>query len=187
MTIANAATDEKYNDLVAAFAPIRYQPTVGSSGPAAGVHRWARLAAADTTIVSLTGDPGFRERLTGDTDREMFLRLVEQWRAERIGATSSMAEIISCPSYLRIIGMGLRALPFIMEQLERDGDEPDHWCAALEAITGEDPVPDDAHGDTVRIAQAWIAWNRARVVWSSPTSTTQTIESPATRLFATTV
>ena len=186
MSIATTATVDEYDELMDSLAPIRYAPLVGSSAPEAGVRRWTRHLAADTTIISFLGEFDFRPGLTSEQDTEMFLRLFEQWHVERIGAASSMAEIIACPSYLRIISMGWRALPLIIEQLEREGDEPDHWCAALEAVTGEDPVPEDAHGDTVRIAQAWIAWNRTRVAWSFPTSTTPTIESPAIRLAATT-
>ena len=112
--------------------------------------------------------------------KETFHQLVEQWRKERPAASSSIAEIIACPSYLRIIGMGRRALPLIIEQLEHEGSEPDHWCAALEAVTGEDPVPEEAQGDNVRIAQAWIAWVRTtRAVWTFQTSTKPTFESLA--------
>ena len=88
-----------------------------------------------------------------------FHHLVEQWHEQRAETSSSMSEIIACPAYLRIIAMGRRALPLIIEQLRSEGDDPDHWCAALEAIAGENPVPEDAHGDTVRIAQAWIEWS----------------------------
>lgn len=95
--------------------------------------------------------------------KEIFLRLVDQWRKERPAASSSIAEIIACPSYLRIIGMGPKVMPLIIEQMEREGDDPDHWCAALEAVTGEDPVPEEAQGDNVGIAQAWIAWHKTRV------------------------
>ena len=95
-------------------------------------------------------------------DRELFSALVTRWRQERPRFSSSLAEIIACPSYLRIIAMGRKALPLIMERLEREGDEPDHWCAALEAITGEDPVPEESVGDTVGIAKAWLAWNKTR-------------------------
>jgi hypothetical protein len=196
MSIENATTDAEYEDLVASLAPMRRQWPVGSSAIAPRIQQWIRSTDADAdtdidtdvtiTMVSLAVDREFRERAAGGQDKEMFLRLIEQWRAERAGAVSSMAEIIACPSYLRIIGMGWRVLPLIIEQLEREGDEPDHWCAALEAVTGEDPVPEDAYGDTVRIAQAWIAWNETRIAWSFRTSTTRTIESPATGLIATT-
>lgn len=185
MTMATATTD-RFEELVPAASPVWYQTIVGSSG-AEAFQRWRNPVPTDTTSGSFAVDLGIRQLSICDQDRELFLRLVEQWHVERVGAASSMAEMIACPSYLRIIGMGLRALPLIMEHLEREGDEPDHWCAALEAITGENPVREDAHGDTVRIADAWIEWNQARVAWSFPASTTRTIESPATRVFATTV
>ena len=186
MSAQNATTDEKYEDLVASLALIEYRQAIGGTEDSPRVQRWIRPADADTTIISFTVDLDLMQSPASYPDREMFLWLVEQWRTERPAAASSIAEIIACPSYLRIIGMGWRALPLIIEQLEREGNEPDHWCAALEAVTGEDPVPEDAQGDSVRIAQAWLAWNRTRVAWPFQTSTTPTIESPATRLLATT-
>ena len=87
----------------------------------------------------------------------LFATLVDQWHQER-GAISSFSEMILCPSYQRIIGMGAEALPLILAQMRREGNDPDHWSAALEAITGADPVPEEACGDTVKIAEAWFVW-----------------------------
>ena len=95
-------------------------------------------------------------------EESLFTRLVEQWHVER-GITSSLSDMIVCPSYLRIIAIGERALPLILNQLRREGDDPDHWFAALEAITGEDPVPENAYGDTVTIAKAWLLWAEENV------------------------
>ena len=86
-----------------------------------------------------------------------FSRLVEKWHEEK-GVTSSVTEIISCPAHLAIIGMGEKALPLIFSQIEREGDDPDYWFAALEAITGDDPVLEEDYGDTVRMGQAWLSW-----------------------------
>ena len=86
-----------------------------------------------------------------------FSRLVELWREEK-GIVSSISEMVSCPSYLAIIGMGEKALPLILSQIERERDDPDYWFAALEAITGYDPVLEEDYGDTVRMAQAWLSW-----------------------------
>ena len=97
-------------------------------------------------------------------DEAAFVRKVEQWHAER-GITSSLSEITACTSYLQIIGMGEKALPLILAQLRREGDDPDHWFTALEAITGEDPVPEDAYGDTVKMAEVWLLWAEGRNVW----------------------
>ena len=93
-----------------------------------------------------------------------FTRWVEQWHVER-GITSSLSDMIACPSYLNIIAMGEKALPLILAQLRREGDDPDHWFAALEAITDEDPVPEDAYGDTVKMAKAWLLWAEEKNVW----------------------
>ena len=95
-------------------------------------------------------------------EESLFTRLVEQWHVER-GITTSLSDMIVCPSYLRIIAMGERALPLILNQLRREGDDPDHWFAALEAITGEDPVPENAYGDTVKIAKVWLLWAEENV------------------------
>ena len=35
-------------------------------------------------------------------DKERFRRFLERWRAERNGFSSSISDIIACPSYLRI-------------------------------------------------------------------------------------
>ena len=173
-----ATTDRGFEDGISLLAG--YVPATDSTNdlPPVRTLRIINPSDIDTNVISFT-------TLHADallSDRETFLELMEQWRTERPVAASSIAEIVACPSYLRIIAMGSRALPLIIEQLEREGNEPDHWCAALEAITGEDPVPEDAQGDSVRIARAWIAWNRTRNAWTFHTSTTLTIESPATEL-----
>ena len=61
--------------------------------------------------------------------------------------------------------MGKRAVPLILEQMRSEGDDPDHWYIALESITGEDPVPEDAFGNTVKMAQAWLSWADTHYGW----------------------
>lgn len=90
-------------------------------------------------------------------DEVEFAQLVNQWHQE-IGITSSISRIVTCPSYLRIIAMGKLALPLILNDLRLHRDDPDFWFVALEAITGEDPVPDEACGDSVKMAEAWLAY-----------------------------
>lgn len=90
-------------------------------------------------------------------DHSLFHALRNRWYVER-GVTSSTTDLVTCPSYLRIIGMGASALPFILEQLVQEGDDPDHWFAALEAITGANPVGFDDYGDTVAMRRAWFRW-----------------------------
>ena len=94
-----------------------------------------------------------------------FQALAGNWRKER-GITSSITQMVLCPSYQRIIGtMGERAVPFILRELENTRDDPDHWFWALEMITDADPVPLEAYGDTVRMAEAWLEWAQGRYAW----------------------
>ena len=93
-----------------------------------------------------------------------FARLMQQWYVER-NITSSLSEMNVCPSYIKIIAMGEPALPLIFEQLRKESDDPDYWFAALEAITGHDPVPEDAYGDTRKMAEAWLLWAERENVW----------------------
>lgn len=87
---------------------------------------------------------------------EEFVNLAARWQAETAGASTTW-RIVSHPAYLRMIGMGDRAVPWILDQLE--GEEA-HWFEALHAITGANPVPDEDRGVYAKMAQAWLAWGR---------------------------
>jgi hypothetical protein len=93
-----------------------------------------------------------------------FRMLLEQWYKET-EYTSSFTRIVMSSPYQRIIGMGPEVVPLILRQIESEGDDPAHWGWALSSITGEDPVPDKAAGDTVKIAEAWLSWGRSRYAW----------------------
>lgn len=59
------------------------------------------------------------------------------------------------PAYLKIIGMGKDALPFIFKDLDA---RPDDWIPALMSITEDNPVkPDDNFEQAVK---AWLRWGR---------------------------
>ena len=94
----------------------------------------------------------------------IFSSFVDQWYEER-GITSSLHEIVNCPSYIKIIGMGKTALPLILSKLIQEGNEPDHWFVALEAITNEDIVPEDSYGDMKKMAKLWLSWADENNVW----------------------
>lgn len=97
-------------------------------------------------------------------DSAQFAQLLLDWHKER-GVTSSITTMAMCPSYQKIIGMGERAIPLILRQMENEGDEPDMWFWALRVLTDDDPVPEDARGNIVRMSQAWLNWARGRHVW----------------------
>jgi hypothetical protein len=88
--------------------------------------------------------------------RSRFQRLAAEWK-EQSRYLSNTAQMAMLKPYQGIIGMGLHAVPFILEELQR---EPNQWFWALEAITEEKPVPADAAGNVRLMAQTWIEWGK---------------------------
>jgi hypothetical protein len=77
---------------------------------------------------------------------------MKQWKRESMGV-SSVSEIVMHPAYQLIIGMGERALPMILRDLQQNGGE---WFHALHYIAGYDVA---AGSKTVSDARsAWIKW-----------------------------
>ncbi len=94
-----------------------------------------------------------------------FTRFVQQWRAER-GITSSVSEMLASPSYQKIIAMGAEVVvPLILSHLKQNLNDPDHWFIALKTLTDENPIPEDAYGDTKKMADAWLSWQKINNVW----------------------
>jgi hypothetical protein len=87
-----------------------------------------------------------------------FAGLAADWKA-RSRHMSNVAQMAMLRPYQQIIGLGPAAVPLLLGELAR---EPDQWFWALEAITGEDPVPDEAAGRVAEMARAWLEWGRAR-------------------------
>jgi hypothetical protein len=87
-----------------------------------------------------------------------FYGLLSEWRAETAGL-SSTTKIIMNAAYQQIIGLGPPAVPLLLRELTI---RPEHLGWALRSITREDPVPSDAAGDVVRIANEWLAWGRRK-------------------------
>ncbi|MEX0725656.1 MAG: hypothetical protein WEB58_16260 [Planctomycetaceae bacterium] len=92
------------------------------------------------------------------SSRERFQKLAAEWKTQSRYLSNS-AQMAMLKPYQQIIGMGTAAVPMILEELQR---EPDQWFWALESITAENPVPDEAAGRVRQMAQAWIDWGRER-------------------------
>ncbi len=86
-----------------------------------------------------------------------FQDLADQWRNER-GSRSSITETVMLPAYQKIIGMGVTAVPPILAQLRAEGEEPDQWFWALQAITEANPVNVEDQGNFQKMAKAWLQW-----------------------------
>jgi hypothetical protein len=88
--------------------------------------------------------------------RQRFAELAKEWK-DQSRFLSNTAQIVLLQPYQRIIGMGPEAVPLILEELQR---EPNQWFWALEAITGQNPVPLEARGKVSEMARSWIEWGR---------------------------
>jgi hypothetical protein len=87
-----------------------------------------------------------------------FEQLVDTWKSET-GMLSRLDQICMHPAYQQIIGMGPRAIPFILRDLRATQS---HWFWALSAITGENPVFDSENADMDQLAEAWLEWGRSK-------------------------
>jgi hypothetical protein len=90
--------------------------------------------------------------------RDVFEDLKTDWKSKSRYMSNS-AQMATLWPYQQIIGMGRPALPLILRELQR---ETDHWFWALEAISGENPVPLDQSGQVENMARAWIEWGKQR-------------------------
>ena len=92
-----------------------------------------------------------------ETPSAKFARLYEEWE-DATAFMSSVHRFID-ESYQQIIGMGVTAIPFILQDLKNDGGG---WFWALRSIAGEDAAQGAPLGDTEAQAQAWIDWGEER-------------------------
>jgi hypothetical protein len=89
--------------------------------------------------------------------KSAFQKLAQEWRASR-GPATTVRTMTQHPAYKAIIGLGEPVVPLLLGELDR---EPDHWFAALRAITGANPARPEDQGDLEKMAESWIEWGRA--------------------------
>jgi hypothetical protein len=85
---------------------------------------------------------------------ERFEELKEKWQKET-SFHSSLGEKFTNDSYISIIGMGVFALPFILNDLV---ENPAHWFYALEKIVGRDMAEGAKNYAEARLK--WLSWGR---------------------------
>ena len=89
---------------------------------------------------------------------EKFYKLTEQWY-KQTKYISKSSKKYAHPSYLKIIGMGERAIPYILRDLE---DTRKDWFGALAAITDHVPsIPESDFGNVDKMAEAWLEWGKS--------------------------
>lgn len=94
--------------------------------------------------------------IRGTTAEEKFNALAAKWDSET-GHMSSIGDMALNSAYQRIIGMGVAAVPFLLREMEL---RPNHWHWALNAITEQNPVPEEHYGRLDLIAKDWVKWGR---------------------------
>ena len=88
-----------------------------------------------------------------------FNELREKWELQRPRASSFVSNMVTHPAYQEIIGMGPRALPHILRELDK---KPNQWFWALKAISREDPVSASDRGNIQKMRDAWLRWGREK-------------------------
>lgn len=96
----------------------------------------------------------FAPELTQAELERMFVELAERWHNET-GMYSISRQKVGHPAYLRIIGLGPRAIPFVLRDLERTGG---WWFDALQALTGENPADTADQTKPSEMRAAWLRW-----------------------------
>ena len=92
-----------------------------------------------------------------------FNRLKESWRKERNPLSSFVEDSAMCLSYQQIIGLGPTVIPLILRELQREGNEPDHWFWALAALARHGPdIAPESRGNLREMANAWLQWGMRR-------------------------
>lgn len=100
----------------------------------------------------------YRFPITRQTTMEKFQSLVSEWKNDT-QLMSSTTSMILHKAYQEIIGMGPKVIPLILRELEKS---PDHWFAALTALTGIDPVGPSDRGKLRAMTSAWLEWARGQ-------------------------
>jgi hypothetical protein len=111
----------------------------------------SRLSFDQPTTIAVLKSAKEQRALT-----EEFAKLVANWKANRSASSSSIAVVID-PSYQRIISLGTKALPLILQELAH---ETDHWFWALRVISNDDPVAAQDRGNVKKMAATWLDWGR---------------------------
>jgi hypothetical protein len=85
-----------------------------------------------------------------------FYRLALEWKS-RTSHFSTVSKRSMHEAYQRIIGIGPEAIPLILRELKNN---PDDWFWALNAITEENPIPEESEGKINEMTKSWLQWGR---------------------------
>jgi hypothetical protein len=130
------------------------------------------VSIEELILMSIESSIAQRENPAANTDRDIFNKnaeissevidkfytLATEWQSELAGM-SSTAQMSQHPAYQEIINMGSKVVPLLLSELQKN---PLYWLAALNAITGENPIKPEQRGRVKQMASAWIEWGKDR-------------------------
>jgi len=87
-----------------------------------------------------------------------FVRLADEWSQET-GHISSASDLIGNAKYQQIIQLGWPAIPYLLDDLERNKR---FWFPALAEITGLRPFDPADASNYRRMTDAWLRWGRRK-------------------------
>lgn len=90
--------------------------------------------------------------------RDRFRVHFAKW-VQDTSAKSSYAALMTHPSYQAILGLGLPAVPYLLQEISTGGGGA--LIAALEAITGENPIRPEHESSSKLMVEDWLAWGKA--------------------------
>lgn len=108
---------------------------------------------------SSSASAGHAESKRESSLEDEFQDYAAAWKRDT-GHLSVEGEIASHEAYQSIIGMGERVIPLILKDLMQ---EPHHWFAALDELTGESPaLLEEDRGSIEALSDAWVEWGKAK-------------------------
>jgi hypothetical protein len=129
------------------LSPYQYQPPVSFSHEAILIDDAYRA-----------GFEHFSSAVTTETFQSKFFRLTTAWK-DATRFTSSYNQLLANPSYLELIAMGQKVLPYIFKEMQK---EPDHWFLALHVLTSVNPVKPENMGNVAEMTKDWLEWAKTK-------------------------
>ena len=94
----------------------------------------------------------------GDGLEDRFRRYADKWDRDTSFMSATPMRVMH-ESYQSIMSMGPEIVPILLRDLQKSRR---HWFWALRHLTGENPVPESAKGQTDKMIAAWIDWGKSK-------------------------
>jgi hypothetical protein len=129
--------------------------------------KFAFVQTLEVTIKQNTSEVILRDpknnrsvKLKAKTESDMqikseFANLVKVWKKATLHYSFTRQKIVH-PAYLRIVGMGEKAIPFILQELKKHPSAS--WFPALEAISGSNAAQSAKSIDEA--VNSWLDWSK---------------------------